>query len=122
MGSTNSVSNEAITTASRCGHSTSGMARTLIGVAGLSLVEGEGPEVEAADTLRRDRWGRGYATEALRAVLGDRARAAGAPADRRAGVRQENEASRRVMEKAGMRPDGAVEAYGRTMTRHVSSR
>ena len=34
----------------------------------------------------------------------------------------ENDASRRVMEKAGMRPDGTVEAYGRTMTRHVSSR
>ena len=35
---------------------------------------------------------------------------------------RENDASRRVMEKAGMRPDGTVEAYGRTMTRHVSSR
>jgi RimJ/RimL family protein N-acetyltransferase len=34
----------------------------------------------------------------------------------------ENDASRRVMEKAGMRPDGTVEAYGRTMSRHVSSR
>ena len=34
----------------------------------------------------------------------------------------ENDPSRRVMEKAGMRPDGTVEAYGRTMTRHVSSR
>ena len=41
----------------------------LVGVAGLAWVEGHGPDVEAAYILRRDRWGRGYATEALRAVL-----------------------------------------------------
>jgi RimJ/RimL family protein N-acetyltransferase len=34
----------------------------------------------------------------------------------------ENEASRRVMEKAGMRAEGTVEAYGRELTRHVSER
>ena len=33
----------------------------------------------------------------------------------------ENDASRRVMEKAGMVPDGAVTAYGREMTRHAWS-
>jgi RimJ/RimL family protein N-acetyltransferase len=32
----------------------------------------------------------------------------------------DNEVSRRVMERAGMRPDGTVEAYGRQMTRHVA--
>lgn len=32
----------------------------------------------------------------------------------------ENDTSRRVMEKAGMRADGTVQAYGRTLTRHVS--
>ena len=93
----------------------------LVGVAGLAWVEGHGPDVEAAYILRRDRWGRGYATEALRAVLEigheqlgmERIVALAYP---------ENDASRRVMEKAGMRPDGTVEAYGRTMTRHVSSR
>jgi ribosomal-protein-alanine N-acetyltransferase len=91
----------------------------LVGVAGLAWVEGHGPEVEAAYIVRRDRWGRGYATEALRAVL-----AAGhgeLGLDRIVALAYaENEASRRVMEKAGMRPDGTVEAYGRTMTRHVS--
>ena len=94
---------------------------TLIGVAGLALVDGDGPEVEAAYILRRDRWGRGYATEALRAVL--------EIGHGQLGIERivalayvENDASRRVMEKAGMRPDGTVEAYGRTMTRHVSSR
>jgi ribosomal-protein-alanine N-acetyltransferase len=91
----------------------------LVGVAGLIWVEGHGPDVEAAYILRRDRWGRGYATEALREVLRighddlglDRIVALAYP---------ENDASRHVMEKAGMRSDGAVEAYGSTLTRHVS--
>jgi ribosomal-protein-alanine N-acetyltransferase len=93
----------------------------LIGVAGLAWVEGHGPEVEAAYILRRDRWGRGYATEALRAVLEIGHEQLGL--ERIVALAYvENDASRRVMEKAGMRPDGTVEAYGRTMTRHVSSR
>lgn len=91
----------------------------LAAVAGLSWVEGHGPDVEAAYLVRRDRWGRGYATEALRAVL--------ALGHEQLGLERivalaypENEASRRVMEKAGMRPDGTAEAYGRRLTRHVS--
>lgn len=91
----------------------------MVGIGGLSWVEGRGPEVEAAYLVRRDRWGRGYATEALRAVLRtghdelglERIVALAYP---------ENDASRRVMEKAGMHPDGVTEAYGRTLTRHVS--
>lgn len=93
----------------------------VVGVAGLAWVEGHGPEVEAAYVLRRDRWGRGYATEALREILRigheelglERIVALAYPG---------NDASRRVMEKAGMRADGTVEAYGSTLTRHVSSR
>ena len=93
----------------------------VVGIAGLIWVEGHGPDVEAAYVLRRDRWGRGYATEALRAVLEighdelglDRIVALAYPA---------NEPSRRVMEKAGMRADGTVAAYGRELTRHVSER
>jgi RimJ/RimL family protein N-acetyltransferase len=92
----------------------------VIGLAGLLWVEGHGPEVEAAYLVRRDRSGRGYATEALRAVLGlahgslglERVVALAYP---------ENDASRRVMEKAGMRADGEAEAYGRRLTRHVST-
>ena len=91
----------------------------LVGVAGLAWVEGHGPEVEAAYILRRDRWGRGYATEALRAVL--RIGHDDLGLERVVALAYvENDASRRVMEKAGMRPEGTVEAYGRTMTRHVS--
>jgi ribosomal-protein-alanine N-acetyltransferase len=92
----------------------------LVGVAGLAFVEGHGPDVEAAYILRRDRWGHGYATEALRAIL--------EIGHEQLGVERivalayvENDASRRVMEKAGMVPDGTVEAYGRTMTRHLST-
>ena len=93
----------------------------LVGVAGLALVEGEGPEVEAAYILRRDRWGRGYATEALRAVLEIGHAELGL--DRIVALAYlENDASRRVMEKCGMRREGTVEAYGRTMTRHVSTK
>ena len=93
----------------------------LIGIAGLAWVEGHGPEVEAAYLLRRDRWGRGYATEALRAVL--------AAGHDQAGLQRivalaypENVASQRVMAKAGMRPDGVQAAYGRDLVRHASER
>jgi ribosomal-protein-alanine N-acetyltransferase len=91
----------------------------VVGVAGLLWVEGHGPEVEAAYLVRRDRWGRGYATEALKAVLRIGHEALGL---RRiiALAYPENARSRRVMEKAGMRPDGSVTIYGRPMTRHVS--
>jgi ribosomal-protein-alanine N-acetyltransferase len=92
----------------------------VVGIAGLLWVEGHGPEVEAAYVLRRDRWGRGYATEALRAVL--------AAGHGELGLGRivalaypENDASRRVMEKAGMRPDGTVDAYGHGLTQHVST-
>jgi ribosomal-protein-alanine N-acetyltransferase len=91
----------------------------LVGICGLLLVEGRGPEVEAAYLVRRDRWGRGYATEALREVL--------RIGHEVLGLRRivalsypENEASRHVMEKAGMHPDGTLEAYGRAMLLHAS--
>lgn len=93
----------------------------LVGVVGLMWVEGHGPEVEAAYLVRRDRWGRGYATEALREALRighddlglERIVALAYP---------QNAGSRRVMEKAGMRADGRVTAYDHELTRHVSDR
>jgi ribosomal-protein-alanine N-acetyltransferase len=91
----------------------------VVGIAGLIWVEGHGPEVEAAYLVRRDRWGRGYATEALRAVLDVGHRELGL--ERIVALAYpENDASRHVMEKAGMRPDGTADAYGHTLTRHVS--
>lgn len=91
----------------------------LVGICGLIWVEGHGPDIEVAYLFRRDTWGRGYATEAARAALRighqdlglERIIALAYP---------ENEASRRVMVKAGMRPDGTVLSYGRELTRHVS--
>jgi ribosomal-protein-alanine N-acetyltransferase len=91
----------------------------LVGVAGLLWVEGHGPDVEVAYVVRRDRWGRGLATEATRAIL-DVAHGPLALPRVVALAWPENDASRRVMEKAVMRPDGTVTAYGREMTRHVS--
>jgi [ribosomal protein S5]-alanine N-acetyltransferase len=91
----------------------------MVAVAGLMWVEGHGPDVEAAYVIRRDRWGRGYATEALHEVL-KLAREQLGLSRVVALAYPDNHASRRVMEKAGMRPDGTVEAYGRRMTRHVA--
>jgi [ribosomal protein S5]-alanine N-acetyltransferase len=93
----------------------------MVGVAGLLWEEGHGPQVEVVYLVRRDHWGRGYATEATRAILD--------VAHRQLGLLRlvalaypENAASQRVMEKGGMRPDGEVEAYGRRMVRYVSER
>jgi [ribosomal protein S5]-alanine N-acetyltransferase len=93
----------------------------LVGVAGLLWEEGHGPEVEVVYLVRRDRWGRGYATEAARAVLD----LAHGPLGLRRVIAlayPDNVASQRVMAKAGMRPDGETTAYGRRMVRTVSER
>lgn len=55
--------------------------------------------------LARERWGRGYVTEALRAVLAEASGRLGMP-EVRATVHPENHGSMRVMEKAGMRRSG----------------
>jgi ribosomal-protein-alanine N-acetyltransferase len=91
----------------------------LVGVAGLLWAEGHGPDVEVAYLVRHDRWGRGYATEAAAAALGVGFGALGL--ERIVALAwPENDASRRVMEKIGMRPAGTATAYGREMTRHVA--
>ena len=92
----------------------------LVGVAGLLWEEGHGPEVEVVYLIRPDRWGRGYATEATRAVL-ERGHRELALERVVALSYPENAASQRVMAKAGMRPDGEVTAYGRSMIRFVST-
>jgi ribosomal-protein-alanine N-acetyltransferase len=62
-------------------------------------------EQEVVYHLCPDFWGRGYATEAVQALLAYGFTALGLP--RIAGrCVAENRASRRVMEKCGMRPDG----------------
>ena len=55
--------------------------------------------------LARERWGRGYVTEALRAVLREAIEGLGL-CEARATVHPDNRGSMRVMEKAGMRRSG----------------
>ena len=93
----------------------------LVGVAGLLWTDGHGPDVEVVYLVRRDRWGLGYATEAAAATLGVGFDALGL--ERIVALAwPENDASRRVMEKVGMRPSGTLTAYGREMTLHVAER
>ena len=82
----------------------------LIGFAGLQRMEG-GPEVEIGYYLGRRAWGRGLATELAHALV---ERAFGELELPRlvAVVRPENEASKRVLAKAGLHPEGLEHHYG----------
>jgi [ribosomal protein S5]-alanine N-acetyltransferase len=83
----------------------------MIGLCGLTLVEGKGPDVEVVYVLERPVWGLGYATEMTAACLAagfgpfelERIIALAYPL---------NAASIRVMQKCGMRPAGTVHAHG----------
>jgi ribosomal-protein-alanine N-acetyltransferase len=81
-----------------------------IGEAGLILLEG-GPEVELTYTFARDAWGDGYATEAAHAVLAWGFQPVGLERIV-AVVHPQNVASQRVLEKLGMRAEGAAVHYG----------
>ena len=87
---------------------------SVIGCTGLYLVEGTGPDVEIVYQLVRDRWGQGIATETAGACLHHGLGPLALP--RIIGLAYpENGPSVRVMQKIGMRSDGEVRAYGRTM-------
>ena len=83
----------------------------LIGDAGVGLIEGIGPEYELGYTLGTRWWGRGYATEAARAVREYALGELGLP-EVLALVRPDNAASIHVLEKIGMERVGTREAYG----------
>lgn len=83
---------------------------------------GAGPEVELAYHFNRASWSRGYATEAVIAVL---AHALGPVGLERviAVVVPENVASWRVIEKAGMRYEGLASYHGLTgLKKYVAER
>ena len=82
----------------------------LIGFAGLQRLE-DGPEVEIGYYLGRSAWGRGLATELAQALV-ERAFDDLGLARLVAVVRPENEASKRVLAKAGLHPDGPAHHYG----------
>jgi ribosomal-protein-alanine N-acetyltransferase len=82
----------------------------LIGQCGLSTIEELG-EVEVLYAFERAAWGRGLATEAARAALAYGFGPVGL--DRIIAVtRPEHHASRRIMEKLGMRYERDVEVFG----------
>ena len=84
--------------------------RCVFGDCGLFLVEGRGPEVEVAYHFGKEWWGHGYATEAASACL--------AYGFRECGLEEiiaisypQHTASRRVMEKSGMKYVGTARYY-----------
>ncbi|MDQ3982203.1 MAG: GNAT family N-acetyltransferase [Actinomycetota bacterium] len=95
--------------------------REVVGLAGLFAVEGKGPDIEVAYHFRKDRWGRGYATEAARACLDygfDVVRL-----ERIVGlVVPENRASARVLEKCGMRLVGPARHYDTDLLKYELER
>ena len=92
----------------------------LVGHCGLQHLPDDG-DVEVLYLLERAQWGRGLATEAARAALEHGFTRVGL--ERIVAVtRPENVASRRVMEKLGMRYEGEVDAYGLHLVRYAQSR
>ncbi|MDQ3956984.1 MAG: GNAT family N-acetyltransferase [Actinomycetota bacterium] len=86
----------------------------VVGLAGLFHVENARPEVEVAYHFAKDRWGRGYATEAAGACIDYGFGVAGLT--RIVGlVAPENTASARVLEKCGMTLEGTGRYYGRDL-------
>ncbi|HUQ40863.1 MAG TPA: GNAT family N-acetyltransferase [Candidatus Limnocylindrales bacterium] len=93
----------------------------LIGDCGLFLVQGVGPEVEVAYHFGRDWWGQGFATEAAAACL----RYGFAQCDLTEIIAicfPDHAASRRVMEKAGMRYVGPARYYDLDLVKYEKRR
>lgn len=95
--------------------------REYVGCCGLSLVEGRGPDVEVAYRFARDRWGKGYATECTRACLAYGLGELGLPRIV-AMTAPDHAASRRVMEKSGMRFVGPATFYGLDLVLYETTR
>ena len=96
----------------------------LVGRCGFYPYTGEGrsgdaPEPELAYLLAREHWGVGLATEAARAAL-DALFRQHRPARAVALVRPEHAASRRVLEKVGMREERRVVASGVEMALYAT--
>jgi ribosomal-protein-alanine N-acetyltransferase len=84
----------------------------VVGDAGLHPLAGRGPDIELGYTLARSAWGRGYGTEAARALRDHAFATLGVPRVM-AQVEPANDASRRVLEKLGMTVVGERVTYGR---------
>ena len=93
----------------------------VVGDCGLLLVEWKGPEVELAYRFGRAAWGKGFATEAAGACLRYGFDVAGLDTII-AVTHPDHVASRRVMEKNGMRLVGMVHYYGLDLVKYVKTR
>ena len=91
----------------------------LIGDCGLYLVQGVGPDVEVAYHFGKQWWGQGYATEAASACLTYGFKECGL-SEIIAICFPEHIASRRVMEKAGMRYVGPARYYELDLVKYVA--
>ena len=92
-----------------------------IGDCGLFLVQGVGPEVEVAYHFGKQWWNHGYATEAASACLGYGFKECGLT-EIIAICFPEHLASRRVMEKSGMRYVGPARYYDLDLVKYVKHR
>lgn len=90
----------------------------LIGDCGLYLVQGVGPDVEVAYHFGKQWWGQGYASEAASACLAYGFKECGL-SEIIAICFPEHIASRRVMEKSGMRYVGPARYYDLDLVKYV---
>jgi ribosomal-protein-alanine N-acetyltransferase len=93
----------------------------ILGDCGLILVQWTGPEVELAYRFGRRAWGKGYATEAAGVCLRYGFDVAGLDTII-AVTHPDHVASRRVMEKNGMRFVGMVQYYGRDLVKYAKTK
>nr|MBA2637677.1 GNAT family N-acetyltransferase [Solirubrobacterales bacterium] len=83
----------------------------MVGEAGLFPLNGRGPDVEVGYAFGSPWWGRGFATEAATAILGE----AFGPLDLHrvvAVAKRENTGSLNVLRKIGFREEGDIHAWG----------
>ncbi|TMC78713.1 MAG: GNAT family N-acetyltransferase [Chloroflexi bacterium] len=92
-----------------------------LGQVGLFPVEGKGPEVEVAYELAPRAWGRGYATEAARALV-DYGFGEIGLLRIVALIVPDNARSRRVAEKCAMTLEGPGRFYGLDLVVYATSR
>lgn len=93
----------------------------LVGEAGLKPLEDKGPEIEIGYAFTPPVWGRGYATEAGRGVVGEAFGPLGLD-EVVAVTREDNIGSRRVLAKLGFAEAGRRYAYGDDLLNFVLER
>jgi ribosomal-protein-alanine N-acetyltransferase len=90
----------------------------LVGEAGLKPLDDLGPDVELGYAFAEPSWGRGYATEAARAILAEAFGPLGLPRVF-ATARPENAGSRHVLAKLGFKPADAPATGHEDLLYHV---